>query len=574
MEAAIEFARERVRLGTLLLQRELVTAEQLAEALEEKEETGRRLGEIVLAHGWVSEVALARALADQLHIDFVDIGASPPNPAVANLLPDRYARRYRAIPVRFIGENTVLVAVEDPTNVVASDDLRLVLGIEIQLAVATASDIEGGLERFYPVSDAEVEAVDGEDAESLPSAGPRADIVDVRSGGVASAPAVTLVNEMIKRAIEEGASDVHFEPQYERLIVRARIDGVMQQLKVVSADLQQAVTTRLKIMGDLDIAERRAPQDGRVSIRFGGEPMDLRIAVLPTVYGEQVVLRILYRTATAIDFSQLGLADDAAETLRWAIGQPYGAIFASGPTGSGKTTTLYAALGMLNDPERVVMTIEDPVEYQLDGVNQIQINPKAGLTFAQGLRTILRSDPDVLLVGEIRDNETAKIAIQAAMTGHLVLSTLHADNAANSISRLRDMGVDTSLLAGTVNCIFSQRLVRKLCPSCKKPYTPVADTLRRAGFSEDIALSGNVTLYRPRGCVQCMGGYKGRVALYEVLKVTAEMRRLIEAASSEEIYAAAVAAGMRTLYEDGLRHSLAGVTSLEEVRRVAGERRV
>jgi type II secretory ATPase GspE/PulE/Tfp pilus assembly ATPase PilB-like protein len=327
-------------------------------------------------------------------------------------------------------------------------------------------------------------------------------------------------------------------------------------------------------MGDLDIAERRAPQDGRVSIKFGGETMDLRIAVLPTVYGEQVVLRILYRSATAIDFSQLGLADDTAEILRWAISQPYGAIFASGPTGSGKTTTLYAALGVLNDPERVVMTIEDPVEYQLDGVNQIQINPKAGLTFAQGLRTILRSDPDVLLVGEIRDNETAKIAIQAAMTGHLVLSTLHADNAANSISRLRDMGIDTALLAGTVNCIFSQRLVRKLCPSCTKPYRPVAETLRRAGFREEIATSDDVTLYRPRGCVQCIGGYKGRIALYEVLRVTAPMRRLIETASAEEIYAAAIEGGMRTLYEDGLRHCLTGVTSLEEIRRVAGERRV
>jgi type IV pilus assembly protein PilB len=571
MEAAIEFAAGRVRLGTLLLQRGLLTAEQLAEALEEKEETGRRLGEIVVEHGWVSEIALARALADQHHLDFVDIGASPPNPAVASLLSDRYARRYRAVPVRFVGENTVLVAVEDPTNVVASDDLRLALGIDIQLGVATASDIDAALERFHPVSESEVEQVESDEVSER--AGPRVDLVEVRSGA-ASAPAVSLVNEMIKRAIEESASDIHFEPQSDRLVVRARIDGVMQQLKVVSQDLQQAVTTRLKIMGDLDIAERRAPQDGRVSIKFGGEPMDLRIAVLPTVYGEQVVLRILYRTATAIDFSQLGLAEDAADTLRWAISQPYGAIFASGPTGSGKTTTLYAALGVLNDPERVVMTIEDPVEFQLDGVNQIQINPKAGLTFAQGLRTILRSDPDVLLVGEIRDNETAKIAIQAAMTGHLVLSTLHADNAANSIARLRDMGVDTSLLAGTVNCIFSQRLVRKLCPSCKKPYRPVADTLRRAGFPEDVCLSGDITLYRPRGCVQCTGGYKGRIALYEVLKVTMQMRRLIETASAEDIYLAAVENGMRTLYEDGLRHCLDGITSLEEVRRVAGERRV
>ena len=283
---------------------------------------------------------------------------------------------------------------------------------------------------------------------------------------------------MIKRAIEEGASDIHFEPQAERMLVRARIDGVMVALRIVPEELQQAVTTRMKIMGELDIAERRMPQDGRVSIRFGGEPMDIRVAVLPTTHGEQIVLRILYRAGRSKDFSQLGLAEDTIETLIRAIEQPYGCVISCGPTGSGKTTTLYAALDMLNDPERVVMTIEDPVEFQLEGVNQIQVNPRAGLTFAKGLRTVLRSDPDVLLIGEIRDDETAKIAVQAAMTGHLVLTTLHADNVGTSVARLKDMGVEPSLLASTVNCIFAQRLVRKLCAACREPYEVEQDAAR------------------------------------------------------------------------------------------------
>jgi type IV pilus assembly protein PilB len=357
------------------------------------------------------------------------------------------------------------------------------------------------------------------------------------------------------------------------MLVRARLDGVMHPLRVVPSDLQQAVTTRLKIMGELDIAERRAPQDGRVSIKFGGEPIDIRIAVLPITYGEQVVLRILYRTARSLDFTQLGMAEDTADTLRHAIKQPYGCVITVGPTGSGKTTTLYAALDMLNDPGRVVMTIEDPVEFQLEGINQIQVNPKAGLTFAQGLRTVLRSDPDVLLVGEIRDTETARIAIQAAMTGHLVLTTLHADNVASSVSRMRDMGVDSSLFASTLNCIFSQRLARKLCLACCEAYEADADLLREAGFDPPDGET-TFTLHRPRGCIQCSGGYKGRIGLYETLRVTPEMRRLIETATAEEIYSAAVERGMRTLQQDGLRLALAGHTSLEEVERVAGERRL
>jgi type IV pilus assembly protein PilB len=578
MEAASSFSNERLRLGALLLRKQLLSPGQLAEALEEKSETGRRLGEIVIARGWVHEEAIARALAEQHDLEFINLVASPPQPAAAALLPEKFARRYRAVPVRFLGENTILVAVADPTNVITSDDLRIALGLEIRLVVATESDIDSAVERLhpeseqeFPESDVELE-LETEAPEVVSATGRRLEVVEVRDSAD-SAPAVRLVNEVIKRAIEQGASDVHFEPQPERLLVRHRIDGVMHALRVVPRELQQAVTTRIKIMAELDIAERRMPQDGRVSVRFGGDPIDIRVAVLPTTYGEQVVMRILYRTARSVDFAQLGLAEDTTETLTRALEQPYGCIISCGPTGSGKTTTLYAALNLLNEPGRVVMTIEDPVEYQLEGVNQIQVNPRAGLTFAQGLRTILRSDPDVLLVGEIRDDETAKIAVQAAMTGHLVLSTLHADNVASSVSRLKDMGVDTSLLASTINCIFAQRLARRLCPNCREQYKATKATLQAADFDPSEVPLGSI-LYRARGCGQCVDGYKGRIGMFETLRVTPEMRRLLETSTAEQIYSAAVEAGMRTLREDGLRIALAGDTSLEEVKRVAGERRL
>ena len=576
MEAASVFAQERLRLGALLLRSELLTPEQLADALEEKAQVGGRLGEIVVRKGWLTEEEIARALAEQQRVEFVDLTASPPNPAAATLLPEKFARSYRAVPVRFLDEKTILVAVADPTNVVNLDHLGLALGLEVRLAVATESDIAMALERVHPPSteegDVELEVDVDDDDEPTAGAARRLEVVDVRAIGD-DAPAVKLVNEMIKRAIEEGASDIHFEPQAERMLVRARIDGIMVMLRIVPKDLQQAVTTRMKIMGELDIAERRMPQDGRVSVRFGGEPMDIRVAILPTTHGEQVVLRILYRAGRSKDFAQLGLAADTIETLTRAILQPYGCVVSCGPTGSGKTTTLYAALDMLNDPERVVMTIEDPVEYQLEGVNQIQVNPRAGLTFAKGLRTILRSDPDVLLVGEIRDDETAKIAIQAAMTGHLVLTTVHADNVATSISRLKDMGVEPALLASTINCIFAQRLCRKLCPACREPFEADARLLASLEIDEEEVAAGT-TLHRARGCIQCSGGYKGRIGLFETLRVTPSIRRLIETSTAEEIYAAAVEGGMRTLRQDGLRLALAGHTSLEEVKRVAGERRV
>jgi type IV pilus assembly protein PilB len=350
---------------------------------------------------------------------------------------------------------------------------------------------------------------------------------------------------------------------------------VMRRMTTISKALQPAVISRLKIMGELDIAERRAPQDGRVSIRFGGQPMDLRIAVLPTTYGEQVVLRIMNRVGGRLGVRELGMSTEAEEAFARAIRQPYGAVIACGPTGSGKTTTLYAALDMLNEEERVLTTIEDPVEHQTPGVNQIEVNPKSGLTFARGLRTILRSDPDVLLVGEIRDEETAHIAIQAAMTGHLVLTTLHTHNAASSIARLTDMGVEPSLLASSVNCIVAQRLARRLCVHCRAAYGPTHSELVELGVGAVPAGGDPIVLYKAVGCVQCSGtGYSGRVALYEVMELKGKVRRLIGSGSTDEIFAAAVEQGMTTLRQDGIRLCLAGVSSVEEVRRVTGDRLV
>jgi type IV pilus assembly protein PilB len=549
----------RVHLGTLLVRDGLLSVEQLEEALAEKEESGARLGEIIVERGWVSGGALARALAEQHELEYLDLTQVEIDPAATSLLPEKFARRYHALPIAF-EENAVLVAVADPTDVVTSDDLRLALGLPVRFAVVSLMDLEHAISRIYRTVNVyeehdEVEDVGGDEIQDVAEAG---------------APAIKLVNQVIGRALEDGASDIHFEPQAKNMVVRARIDGVTRNLMEIPRSMQSAVSARLKVMGELDIAERRIPQDGRVSIKVHGQPMDLRIAILPTTYGEQVVLRILHRSAGSRTLGDLGMSKHAADAFARAIRQPYGAVIACGPTGSGKTTTLYAALDMLNDVGRVLTTIEDPVEYQIAGVNQIEVNTRSGLTFARGLRTILRSDPDVLLVGEIRDEETARIAVQAAMTGHLVLTTLHTHNAASSIARLKNMGVDPELLATSINCIVAQRLARRLCLHCREAYEPSAEELAELG---DYGAPGTV-LHRAVGCSECAGiGYAGRVALYEVMEIRGRIRRLIEA-STEEIFAAAVEQGMLTLRQDGMRLCIEGVSSLDEIRRVTGDRLV
>jgi type IV pilus assembly protein PilB len=551
-------------LGSLLINRGHLTVDQVKQAFEEQTLTGNRLGEIVVGHGWVSSTDLARALAEQAGLEYVDLSETEPDPAAAILLQKDLAFRYQAVPVRFVDEDLLLVAVADPSDVGRADDLRLALGHNVRLVVSDPGDLERTIKKLYRTQ-IEVEEV-GTDLQKLFDANAqREDILENSD----DTPAVKLVHATLAQCIEDGASDIHFEPQEDDMIVRARIDGVTRPVATIPKAMQLGVSSRLKIMGNLDIAERRAPQDGRVSIKFGGNPLDLRIAIMPTTHGEQIVLRIMHRAVSKPDLAELGMSPTAREPFERAIRQPYGAVVVCGPTGSGKTTTLYTALHLLNDPGRVVMTIEDPVEYQIRGINQIEIQPKGGLTFARGLRTILRSDPDVLLVGEIRDEETARIAMQAGMTGHLVLTTVHAHNAASSIERLKDMGVEPGLLASAVNCIVAQRLARRLCVDCREAYWPEDEELVQMGLLEQ---KGKVYLHRSNGCGRCGNtGFRGRVALYEVMPIAGEIRRLIEG-STDQIFEAAIGEGMTTLRQDGLRLCLEGVSSLDEIRRVTGDR--
>jgi type IV pilus assembly protein PilB len=552
-------------LGSLLINRGLLTVEQVKGAFEEQQLTGKRLGEIVVAHEWITPQDLARALAEQAGLEYVDLAEAELDEDAAMLLSKELAARYQAVPVRYLSSDMLLVAVADPTNVGVADDLRLALGHNVRLAVAEPADLERAIKKLYRTQIEVDDSVAAETELLFDVLAQREDIAESSD----DTPAVKLVHATLAQAIEDGASDIHFEPQEEDMIVRARIDGVTRPVALIPKQMQLGVVSRLKIMGNLDIAERRAPQDGRISIRFHGNPLDLRMAAMPTTHGEQVVLRIMHRAVSKPDLGELGMTESAREHFERAIRQPYGAVVVCGPTGSGKTTTLYTALHLLNDPGRVIMTIEDPVEYQIRGINQIEISPKSGLTFARGLRTILRSDPDVLLVGEIRDEETARIAMQAGMTGHLVLTTVHAHNAASAVERLKDMGVEPGLLESSVNCIVAQRLARRLCTDCREAYWPSDEELATIGMPEQ---KGKIYLHRSNGCARCGGsGFSGRVALYEVLPVTGEIRGLV-GTSTDEIFEAAVRSGMTTLRQDGLRLCLEGVSSLDEIGRVTGDR--
>jgi type IV pilus assembly protein PilB len=547
-------------LGSLLVRDGLLDVQQIEAALDEQEQTGRRFGEILIERGWITDRALAEALAEQHSLEFVNLGESEPEPKATSLLPESIARRYDALPISFVDEDTVRVAVADPTNLLTADDLRLALGVNVRLAVAAIGDLREAIVRAYRAELAIAEPELPDEPHDAP------EILDVVGD---LAPSVRLVNSLISRALEDGASDIHFEPQEKELVVRIRVDGVARRLASIPKGMQPAVVSRLKVMGRLDIAERRAPQDGRVSVRVGGEATDLRVAVIPTTYGEQVVLRILERASGGRTLSELGMTGEAQTAFLRAIRQPHGVMLVCGPTGSGKTTTLYATLDLLNSEDRVITTIEDPVEYRIPGIVQIEVNPRSGLTFPRGLRTILRSDPDVLLVGEIRDEETATIATQAAMTGHLVLATLHAHSASSAIARMRQMGVGPELLAGSLNGILAQRLARRLCLDCRIAYEPTVTEVGELGVDVE---DRPAELYRAGGCARCSGtGYRGRIAIYEVIIVQGTFRRLIEGAP-EQFFAAAVDRGMRTLGQAAAQLCLDGVTSLDEIRRVTGDR--
>ena len=553
-------------LGALLVRSGALSAEVLEEAIEAQPGSGMRLGELLVERKLVTRAAVARALAEQHALEFVDLGSTPISPDVAGLLPSSLARRYGAVPVRFLDDGALLVAVSDPTNVVHSDDLRVALGVPIQVGVAAADAVAAAITKADAQEiELDDDLIDDEldDEALLESDG--SNVVDLQEAA-ASAPAIRQVNRVLRLAIDLRASDVHFNPQKSSVRVRARVDGVLRDIQTLPKSMQSAVISRLKIMGHLDIAERRLPQDGRASIRIGGRSMDLRVAVLPTTHGEKVVLRIAHVSQETLSLAQLGMIPETEAIFMKAISEPFGTIISCGPTGSGKTSTLYAALELLNDDERSIQTVEDPVENQVEGVDQIEVNVKAGLTFPSALRTILRSDPDVLLIGEIRDEETAQIAFRAAMTGHLVLTTLHAHSSASSIARLKDIGIDPAMLATSVNCVVAQRLARKLCTECREAYKPTP------AEAAEVGVKRTHTLYRPNGCGACNDtGYTGRVGLFEVMPIEGDVRRLLHG-STEQIAEAAVAQGMLTLRQDGLRLCREGVTSLAEVRRVTSDR--
>ncbi len=543
-----------LRIGELLVRAGAVVQERVDEALAAQPGSGKRLGELLVARGAVSSRAVGEALAQQYGLEFVDLARVAVDPGASRLVQDSFARSHLVLPVRFLDPATVQVAVADPTNLRTADELRLAVGVGVRLAVADAAALVSTINRSYRRNVVVTEEHEVEEELDLASAAEGAATVD-------------LVNAMLASGVNDGASDIHLDPQAREVIVRERIDGVLRPVEALDKRLQAAVCARVKVMANLDIAEKRMPQDGSFSLSMGGKPVDVRVAVLPTKHGEHVVLRLLQRSVQ-LQLPELGMSADHEATFQRAIRQPHGAVLTCGPTGSGKTTTLYAALDLLNEPSRSIATIEDPVEYQLPGINQMEVHEKIGLTFARGLRTILRSDPEVILVGEIRDEETAKTAIQAALTGHLVLSTLHTNDAAGAVARLRNLGIDPDLLPGAINCIVSQRLARRLCIHCREPYEPTDAEVASAGL---INVGSVPTLQRGTGCLQCGGtGYLGRVSLYEVMPIHGIGTVLVEG-STEEIYAAARAQGMRSLREDGLRHAVAGVTSIDEVRRVTGD---
>jgi type IV pilus assembly protein PilB len=536
----------------------LCTREQVDAAVEKARVAGETPETVLLQQGSITADGLAQALAERYGFDYVDLSTFQVDMAAANLVSSQLAKRYDALPVAFIDDRTLLVAMADPANVLAIDDIAILTGFEVRAAVATSFDLAtviSRLTRLGAIVETDVDEIDASRA---------AEILELHESAD-DAPVVKLVHQLVAQAVEAGASDLHVMPEGDDLRVRFRIDGVLRDVTSVPRRMAAGVVSRIKIMAELDIAERRVPQDGRVGLLIDRHHVDLRVVSVPTVRGEGIVMRILDKEAVALDLQQLGMAPAELSRFSRAYTQAYGAVLVTGPTGSGKSTSLYAALNAINTPEKNIITIEDPVEYEISGITQIQVNTKAGLLFETGLRAMVRADPDIIMVGEIRDRETAKIAIEAALTGHLVLSTLHTNDAATSITRLIEMGVEPFLVASAIDCVVAQRLVRTLCRCKRRVILPMA-TLREYGYAASFDVEG----YEPVGCKNCSGsGYRGRTGIYEVMTVSAEIRTLaLERRSASEMLDLAVSQGMRRLRDDGLEKVKQGRTSVSEVARV------
>jgi type IV pilus assembly protein PilB len=551
-------------LGEVVVDLGLATPEQIEEALQRARAERKLIGQALVEMEILDSDGLSRAVAERFGLDHVNLTEFAVDPAAASLVPPTAARRYGAMPIGWAGPSTLLVAMADPANIVAIDDIGMMTGYDVRPVIVSQEDLEPLIAKLTRLDDAVETAADEEDLDALSDR----DLDGPVSVSEDDAPVIKLVNSIVAQGVEQGASDIHFSPHQGDMRVQYRIDGVLGDGITIPRRLRQGLVSRVKIMAELDISERRAPQDGRFGLTVDGKAIDVRVVTLPLVGGESVVMRILDRSGTRIGMKQLGMLEQEERRFDKAFRQSYGAVLVTGPTGSGKTTTLYAALNELNTTERSIVTIEDPVEYRIDGLRQMQINPKAGVTFATGLRSMMRADPDVVMVGEIRDRETAKIAIEAALTGHLVLSTLHTNDAPTAISRLIEMGVEPFLVASAIDCVVAQRLVRLLCTKCKRAKSYPAAVMLESGFQVD----GDVEAFEAVGCSRCSHtGYRGRLGLYEVMTITEEIRTLALARdTASNIGAVAERQGMHRLRDDGLAKVLAGATSLAEVARVAG----
>jgi type IV pilus assembly protein PilB len=550
------------RLGRLLIQNQMITEEQLEEALESQDSSGKSLGRLLIEKGMLTEGQLTSVLAEQIGIRYVDLNSYTVDPAATNLVDANLARRYMVIPIDYEGGKLV-VAMADPTNVFALDDMRIMTGMEIMPVVSTKDDIVSAIGRYMHSADEmqefdELPAMDDFD---------NADEDELKEAGE-DAPIVKYVNLIIAEAVHENSSDVHIEPGEKDVRIRYRVDGVLHETRRSPKRIHPGLVSRLKIMGNMNIAERRVPQDGRFGLSVGGRMIDLRVASLPTVYGEKIVLRILDRSASLITLTELGMEAEPLAAFSASFHKPYGTVIITGPTGSGKTTTMYAALSELNRREVNVITVEDPVEYQMQGLNQVQVDTKVGLTFAATLRSILRCDPDIVMIGEIRDAESAKMAIESALTGHMVLCTLHTNDAPSAMTRMTEMGVEPFLIASAVDGIVSQRLARKLCGRCKQEASYEQEYLKKVGFPD--LNGGTIFKAKPGGCPFCNGnGFRGRIGLYEVLIVDEDIERLVvDHATAHQVASLAREKGMKTLRDDGFAKVVNGVTSIEEVLRV------
>jgi type IV pilus assembly protein PilB len=554
-----------------LLREGILSKIESERVLLEQRKCGKPLSDVIISMGLADENQISQCMARQLKIPYVDLDRFILERKTLELVTEEMARRYRAMPLYLLG-NTLAIAVEDPFNIYAIDEIAQKNHVDVLVVAATESAIKRAIEQYYRITDSVREVIKSLDA----SRGGTADSGEVETARVEDmaddAPVVRLVNLIITQAIRDRASDIHIEPRKKGLKVRYRIDGVLHDTIQVPHHLQSAVITRIKILSGMNIAERRLPQDGHIEVRKEGKEIDLRVATFPITCGEKIVMRILDRSGIRLGLAELGFEPDMLQLFEGVVNRPYGMVLTTGPTGCGKTTTLYAALDTINTPEKNIVTIEDPVEYDIEMINQSQINPKAGLTFGTGLRALFRLDPDIIMVGEVRDIESAQIAIQAALTGHLVFSSLHTNDAASTVTRLIDMGVEPYLVASTLLCSVGQRLVRVLCPNCKESYEPSPFEKESLGLRADE----DVTFHNARGCKQCnQTGFKGRTGLFEIFVPDEDIRALIVAKSPASIIRdKAVESGMSTLRDAGLRKVLAGITTVAEVLRVTGEEAV